>query len=160
MPTQTANHNLNVVSSLKTELLHATQGFKTTLELRSSKMKDQQEKKLTLADTSTLSPLTQMLPHSTPNSKEKFGTSSISTPPTKLFELSNPYALSALNNNNMNNNNINNNQFDGSNHSQQYQHQSSNLQQQQLMLIRPPVQYQYYDQRQESVDEVAKTIGN
>mmetsp|Transcript_13218 Transcript_13218/g.13696 ORF Transcript_13218/g.13696 Transcript_13218/m.13696 type:complete len:228 (-) Transcript_13218:217-900(-) len=103
MPNQTANHNLNVVSSLKTELLHATQGFKTTLELRSSKMKDQQEKKLTLAGTSTLSPLNHMLPTpSTINSKEKFGNSAMSTPPTKLFELSNPYALTNNNNNNNN----------------------------------------------------------
>lgn len=151
MPNQTANHNLNVVTSLKTELLQATKGFKTTLELRSSKMKDQHEKKITLAGTSTFSPLNQMLPSpsassSSNSSKDKFGNAAPPTPPTKLFELSNPYAL----NNNNNNNNMMS-QFDGSNHSQLQQ-------QQQLMLIRPPTQVQYYEQRQESVDEVARTI--
>ncbi len=72
MPNQAANHNLNVVSSLKTELMHATQGFKTALELRSSKMKDHQEKKISLTGTSTISPFNQMRgPPNTPTPPEK-----------------------------------------------------------------------------------------
>lgn len=137
MPNQAANHSLNVVSSLKTELLHATQGFKTALELRSTKIKDQQEKKFQLAGPSTISPLNQMRPPITP---EK---TTLAPQPSKVMALPSPYTQLSP-------------------YSQQTNQQDESVnprQQQQMMLIQPPVQYQYYEQRQEAVDEVTKTIG-
>lgn len=53
---QIASHSLNVVSQLKTELMLTTKGFQSVLELRSSKMKDQQQRKVELTGSSYLSP--------------------------------------------------------------------------------------------------------
>jgi hypothetical protein len=42
---QSANHSVKVVTQLKSELMVATQGFKEVLELRSNKLKDQQQRR-------------------------------------------------------------------------------------------------------------------
>jgi hypothetical protein len=139
MPNQAANHSLNVVSSLKTELMHATKGFKSALELRSTKMKDQQEKKFQLAGPSVISPLNQM------RTPEK---TSLSAHPSKPMALPSPYSQQ-----------LNPYSSDDQSHSRQIHQPQSQQQQQQMLLIQPPVQYQYYEQRQEAVDEVTKTIG-
>jgi syntaxin 5 len=54
---QSAEHNVKVVKSLKTDLMHATKGFKGVLEMRSSKMKDQQVRKVELTGKGVLSPM-------------------------------------------------------------------------------------------------------
>jgi syntaxin 5 len=144
---QAANHNSNVVASLKTELMHATQGFKTALELRSTKMKDQNEKKVMLAGTSNLSPMHQMR-----NSKPLEDRSSRPGPNTPsalpLLSMPNPYSThspyASLPP-------ADRSSTEGSRHNQQME--------QQLMLIQPPSQSQYYEQRQEAVTEVERSIG-
>jgi hypothetical protein len=143
IPNQAANHNLNVVSSLKTELLNATQGFKSALELRSIKMKDQQEKKYQLAGPSTISPLNQMRgPPVTPEKSMGMSSTKMTGLPSPYSQM-NPYSQQALSSE------------DRSLSREQHLQQ----QQQQMLLIQPPVQVQYYEQRQEAIDEVTKTIG-
>ena len=61
---QYANHNTKVVSHLKTELLHKTKDFKSVLEMRSSKMKGQQQRKVALTGTGALSPMKQFAANS------------------------------------------------------------------------------------------------
>jgi predicted RNase H-like nuclease (RuvC/YqgF family) len=56
---QYASHNTKVVSQLKTELMHKTKDFKNVLEMRSSKMKDQQQRKVELTGNGILSPMKQ-----------------------------------------------------------------------------------------------------
>ena len=56
---QSAAHNVKVVSALKTDLMHATKDFKSVLEARSSKMKDQQVRKVELTGNGVLSPMRQ-----------------------------------------------------------------------------------------------------
>jgi syntaxin 5 len=140
MANQAASHNLNVVSSLKSELLNATQGFKTALELRSIKMKDQQEKKYQLAGPSTISPLNQMRPP--PVTPEKV-TKLMTALPSPYSQM-NPYSRESA--------------LASDDRLSQLEHQP-HQQQQQMLLIQPPVQVQYYEQRQEAIDEVTKTIG-
>jgi len=53
---QLAQHTNFMVSNLKMGLLAATKEFKQTLEMRSSKMKDQQQRKVSLTGDSALSP--------------------------------------------------------------------------------------------------------
>jgi hypothetical protein len=134
MPNQAANHSLNVVSSLKTELMHATKGFKSALELRSTKMKDQQEKKFQLAGPRMISPL-----HQTRTPEKPTGSKPMALP--SPYQQLNPYSA------------------DDHSNSHQLQLPPQSQQQQQMLLIQPPIQYQYYEQRQEAVDEVTKTIG-
>lgn len=54
---QSADHNIKVVGGLKSDLMVATKGFKTILELRSSKMKDQQVRKVELIGKGGMSPM-------------------------------------------------------------------------------------------------------
>lgn len=54
---QASQHNSKVVGQLKSELMSATKDFKSVLELRSSKMKDQQQRKLELTGKGLLSPI-------------------------------------------------------------------------------------------------------
>jgi syntaxin 5 len=54
---QSSAHNNKVVSGLKTELMTTTKDFKSILELRSNKMKDQQIKKTELIGRGMLSPM-------------------------------------------------------------------------------------------------------
>lgn len=72
---QSSQHNSKVVSNLKSDLMSTTKDFKNVLELRSFKMKDQQQKKLELTGKGILSPM------KSENSSEKmrFGDSSSSS---------------------------------------------------------------------------------
>jgi syntaxin 5 len=54
---QSADHNIKVVGGLKSDLMQATKGFKSILELRSSKMKDQQVRKVELIGKGGMSPM-------------------------------------------------------------------------------------------------------
>ena len=56
---QATSHNGKVVSQLKTDLMHATKDFKTVLEMRSSKMKESQQRKVELTGNATVSPMRQ-----------------------------------------------------------------------------------------------------
>lgn len=51
---QASNHSLKIVGSLKTELMNATKDFKSVLEVRSTKIKDQEKRKLELTGNSAL----------------------------------------------------------------------------------------------------------
>lgn len=53
---QSGQHSVKVVSGLKSDLLTTTRDFKSVLELRSNKMKDQQLKKVQLTGRGVLSP--------------------------------------------------------------------------------------------------------
>ncbi|RYG97681.1 hypothetical protein EON65_52485, partial [archaeon] len=59
--TQSTQHHSKVVSGLKTELMTTTKDFKSVLELRSTKMKDQQQRKNDLVGKSVLSPMRDLL---------------------------------------------------------------------------------------------------
>lgn len=51
---QSASHNGNVVSQLKTDIIHATKDFKTVLDTRASKMKESQNRKEALTGKPTV----------------------------------------------------------------------------------------------------------
>ena len=51
---QSASHNGNVVSQLKTDIIHATKDFKTVLDTRASKMKESQNRKEALTGKQTV----------------------------------------------------------------------------------------------------------
>lgn len=167
---QVASHNLNVVTSLKSELMNTTKSFKSTLEMRSYKMKHQQEKKIHMAGKSTLSPMRQFkatqqnqtgadgelagkrgagsMGNSAMNSM--IAASPYSNPPpsatTSPYDPhSNPLRIS--------------NDHVSSHHQDPQQQQQHHQQPTQMMLLAPPAEVQYYDQRQQAVTEVEKTIG-
>lgn len=141
---QSAAHNIKVVSQLKTDLMYATKDFKTVLEVRSSKMKDQQVRKVELTGNGVLSPMRQF----TATNAQK-------------------------NNNNSNNSASSRGNGDpeagqsggGGNKGQYYTpytghgtEQQQQHQQQQLLLA-PPATQQYYESRERAVGEVESTIG-
>ena len=137
---QTSSHNIGVVTSLKSELMQATQGFKNALEMRSSKMKNQQERRVMLAGNGSLSPMRQFRA-SVNGSTEAHKTASPSPAPAPLPLMSSPYSASST----------------MATHTPL--HSNSGGSQQQMLLIQPPSHQQYYEQRQEAVSEVEKSIG-
>ena len=149
---QASNHNLNVVTSLKSELMNTTKTFKSALEMRSYKMKSQQEKKVQMAGKSTLSPMRQFQESQKSRSDGggKFGQPSSQTQANfgnaamKSMIASSPYNSSPYG---TNTNPLNDNQ------------QQETPPPSQMMLLAPPQEVQYYDQRQQAVTEVEKTIG-
>jgi syntaxin 5 len=147
---QSAEHNVKVVSHLKSDLMSTTKDFKTVLELRSSKMKDQQQRKVQLIGNSALSPLRQIEYSFYDNSKETSNTSSNTNEESPVkksnSQLPNPYSDSFHFNNNNNNNNSIPRSFE-------------NQQQQQQLLLAPIAETQYFDSREKAVTEVEKTIG-
>lgn len=137
---QASSYNSNVVTSLKSDLMKATKTFKNALEMRSHKMKSQQEKKIQMAGNSVLSPMRQFKA----NQQNHGGDSSDdrkngSVKTNRYHSLPNPYDSSS-----------------GNTPSNVY---GASPSQQQQMLLAPPAEVQYYEQRQEAVSEVEKTIG-
>lgn len=162
---QSSEHNSKVVGHLKSDLLNTTKDFKNILELRSSKMKDQQVRKVELIGKGTfLSPL-KSLPSTTqsrgPGSstlKETGKVESSSEASTASTETSSlvvrksqavgypsPYA----------------NFHDGSSSSGSRfkPFEQDQIHSQQQFLLAPIAETQYYDQREKAVSEVEKTIG-
>jgi syntaxin 5 len=147
---QASSHNLNVVTSLKSELMQTTKTFKTALEMRSYKMKHQQEKKIQMAGNSTLSPMRQFKATQKNQSGAGGGqdgtkmNANMSNSAMKSMIAASPYSNSAsppLSPYNQDHS-----------HPEQKQHA-------QMMLLAPPSEVHYYDQRQQAVTEVEKTIG-
>ena len=162
---QASSHNLNVVTSLKSELMNTTKTFKSALEMRSYKMKNQQEKKIQMAGNSTLSPMRQFKatqqnqsgagaggrggggrdgPFSQAPSPKNLGNTAM-----KSMIAASPYSASPYDNNS---------QGSTASNALPYQQQEG-PQSSQMMLLAPPAEVQYYDQRQQAVTEVEKTIG-
>ena len=133
---QVSAHGSSVVSQLKTGLMAATKDFKTALEIRSSKMKDTQNRKSQIVGSGMLSPLRLSTGgQATDRSSEKKLAATLPTPYNRPTEStpSDPGALAGASPSG----------FGG--------------QQQQLLLA--PVNLQYYESREVAVSEVEKTIG-
>jgi syntaxin 5 len=141
-----SSHNTKVVSQLKTGLMNATSNFKSVLELRSSKMKDQQIRKVELTGNGTLSPMKQFNASINTQQKQKQDFNANNDGKSENNPLLSPY-----NNfdSNINNNNNNNNQITT----------YGNSFNQQQLLLQPPTSAQYFETREAAVTEVEKTIG-
>jgi len=176
---QSASHNVTVVSQLKSELMNATKDFKSVLELRSSKMKDQQQKKVQLTGIGTLSPLRQ------------FAASSAVAQSNTTSNPMQPQTSGSSNPISYQNSNINGDDYTRlkSYPPSPYQMVSSEVGRvvvsvpsssstlsspapshlslnpgqpqymQQQLLLAPPATQQYFESREQAVTEVEKTIG-
>lgn len=164
---QSTEHNTKVVSHLKTDLMQTTKDFKQVLELRSSKMKDQQLRKVELIGKSSfLSPMktvplygadnqrtaaTERIDNASSSASSSSSSSSSSNTQESLSvrhaapqrAFMSPYMTSA---------------DDGSLQSHSLPHHHHQQQQQQLLLA-PIAESQYYDSREQAVSEVERTIG-
>jgi len=65
---QAASYSVNVVGQLRSDLMNKTKDFKSILEVRSSKMKNNQDRKVKLTGNAVMSPMRQLA--ATANSKE------------------------------------------------------------------------------------------
>lgn len=148
---QSANHNGTVVNQLKSDLMIATQDFKSVLEMRSIKMKEQTKRKVELTGNGILSPSKQLHASQIRQRKEggpKAGVN-MPNPYMDLMKKSamNPYASSSSS--------ITSNSSSSSNVDLEEQ---TALITQQLLVSPPSVEGQYYDSRERAVTEVEKTI--
>lgn len=128
---QSASHNVKVVGQLKADLMNATKDFKNVLEVRSSKMKGQIQRKVELTGTGTLSPMRHFNATSKSDLKQN---SSNKIPDLGNTDINTPYSSSP-----------------GT--------QMAFTGQQQQLLLAPPANNQYYEAREQAVTEVEKTIG-
>lgn len=161
---QSSEHNVKVVSHLKTDLMHTTKDFKTVLELRSSKMKDQQVRKFEIIGKGVLSP-TKLIDSATMENLEKkkasnsASSSQSSSNSMTLTVPSKPKFISPYNNEHSN---TSYNNFSGNGRfTSPYSSSSSgpdSLMEQQLLLD-PVAENQYFDAREKAVTEVEQTIG-
>lgn len=173
---QSAEHSVKVVSHLKTDLMHATKDFKSVLEMRSSKMKDQQARKVELIGKGMLSPLKGL---------EAATASSSSTRNGKIGPAGNSAMQAAVQRDGIAGANLAASDKNGlvarksgatkplpSPYMMPYNASSASdgrfssgvlevsaQQQQQQLLLDPIAETQYYDAREKSVTEVEKTIG-
>ena len=129
---QAANYSLNVVGQLRSELMSTTKDFKSILEMRSSKMKDNQDRKVKLTGNAALSPMRQ-LTASADHSKEMHLQSG-------KAQFYNPYLVAESAN--------------------LLESGGRGLASEQQLLLAPPnATQQYYEAREVAVNEVEKTIG-
>jgi syntaxin 5 len=156
---QSAKHNVSVVSHLKTDLMNATKNFKTALEERQSKMKNQQVRKAELAGKGNLSPMRIMQEankaaaksngHNSFESLNGNGSKNNSIVALRKqksggLNFQSPYGqLPDLYGNNANSTHIT----------------QGEERQQQTQFLLAPINNQYFDQREKAVTEVEKTIG-
>lgn len=160
--TETANqasqHNAKVVSQLKGDLMSTTKDFKSVLELRSSKMKDQQQRKLELTGKGILSPLRAIEASNTGLVQRHKG------------PLPTPYTFSNNNNNNTNlprdpyssfqNNSSSSSSKTAGVEAVEEGGWSAQQQETQQLLLEPlSASNIYYESREQAVTEVEKTIG-
>eukprot|EP01038_Epipyxis_sp_PR26KG_P010229 gene10229-13761_t len=145
---QSIAHNDKVVSHLKSDLKVAANDFKNVLELRSSKMKDQQQRKMEIGGKGSLSPFRQIessLISNNNGSNTKLSAQQQSNNKNGSSKFASPYAdfsntkMAAYNGNSM--------------------PYAFEQQQQQQLLLPPIADNQYYDAREKAVTEVEKTIG-
>lgn len=163
-PTQSAQHNTKVVSQLKSDLLSTTKGFKTVLELRSNKMKDQQQRKVELVGKSMLSP-SRFIEESSTAGTTAPSSSSSSTMMESNSSFLNQSSSSALVRRNkkpvlMNPyaNFADEGGGGGGNHISVGQQEEQRLQHKGLLLEPISSDHQYFDAREQAVTEVEKTI--
>ena len=166
--TQANNHSLKIVGSLKTELMNATKDFKSVLEVRSTKIKDQEKRKLELTGNSALA---LAMTASTPNMKS---IRKQNNPTTGEHDSGNTSQMRHRFNNHLpspyHDINSTNTPMNGKfNPSLDLESSSSttsgstsitinNSENQQLLLAPPPATLQYYESREQAVTEVEKTI--
>jgi len=139
-----AAHNSKVVSQLKTDLMHATKDFKTVLEVRSSKMKDQQVREVELTGNGVLSPMRQF---TATNHALKAGGDGESSGGSGVGGSFGGGGVSGAGG--------------GGTHKQQYYtpYYSDQQSSQQQLLLAPPSTQQYYESREKAVGEGESTIG-
>lgn len=125
---QAASYSVNVVGQLRSDLMNKTKDFKSILEVRSSKMKTNQDRKVKLTGNAIMSPMRQLAATST-HSKE------LHVSPQKS-QFYNPYSDTDAND----------------------LETGSSREQQQLLLAPPSESLQYYESREQAVNEVQKTI--
>lgn len=172
---QSSQHNSKVVSHLKSDLMNTTKSFKSILELRSNKMRDQQQRKVELVGKSLLSPTRIMEgekggggnhPSSAPPPPSS--SSSSSTTQHESFLNASTSSSSALTRRNQKKSlpNPYANPYaaassdEGGSHNTAISHMEENRQQSQHLLLEPlAAEGQYYDAREQAVTEVEKTIG-
>jgi syntaxin 5 len=162
---QSAAHNVKVVSHLKTDLMHTTKDFKSVLEMRSSKMKDQQVRKVELTGKGVLSPMRAIAAREQQQQKAADGNGSrgvsfgadtangnggLAHRPPQRSKLPSPYGNQLYGDYN-NNNNSSSNQFGGD--------VETPSEHQQLLLDPIGAESQYFDARERAVTEVERTIG-
>ena len=154
---QLTSHNVTVVSQLKTELMNATKDFKSVLEMRSSKMKDQQQKKVQLTGVGTLSPMRQFTASAAAQAyqQQNLKHGEDSGPPRQLYGTSafpmSPYSQIPPSDD------TRNSHSSTSSTPQNFPVQQQYWQQQQLLLA-PPATQQYFEAREQAVSEVEVTI--
>ena len=142
---QSSSHSSNVVNQLKSELMNTTKDFKTILEIRSTKIKDQQKRKVELTGNSNHAMTSVM---STP-SKGNHNNDSSNNNRIVPFVPSTPYDL-VPSSSSSTTNTLTHRKFN-------YQDLSQN-EEQQVLLVMPPSNMQYYESREQAVTEVEKTI--
>jgi hypothetical protein len=157
---QSAAHNVKVVSHLKTDLMHATKDFKTVLEMRSCKMKDQQVRKVELIGKGMLSPMRNIPPppqqqNKTPSKTGDGGfiaesNSLVKRTPVNANRLPTPYGMQPY---------ADQSGGGGGNNRFSTSHGLEMQSQQQQLLLDPIAENQYFDARERAVTEVEKTIG-
>lgn len=164
---QSAAHNVKVVSHLKTDLMHATKDFKSVLEMRSSKMKDQQVRKVELTGKGVLSPMRALVPREqqqqgqaasktggvsfADNTNGGSGGLAHRNPHNQKPKLPSPYADSLYGDSN-GKHGSNFQQFGGGDLESAGEHQ-------QLLLDPIGAESQYFEARERAVTEVERTIG-
>ena len=124
---QAASYSVNVVGQLRSDLMNKTKDFKSILEVRSSKMKNNQDRKVKLTGNAIMSPMRQLAATSAHASELH-----VSPQKSKFY---NPYSDSDAN-----------------------AMESGSAAEQQLLLAPPSESLQYYESREQAVNEVQKTI--
>lgn len=158
-----SQHNSKVVGHLKADLMNTTKDFKSVLEMRSFKMKDQQQRKVELTGKGLLSPTNAfenanpyktIAASSSSSSSAAAGSGQDADPSsTASNALTKRHAKKALPSPYANNDDI------SSNHRYTGNHMEDNQQEQQQLLLEPIGNSQYYEAREQAVTEVEKTIG-
>jgi syntaxin 5 len=153
---QSSNHSLKVVSQLKSDLMTATKDFKNVLEIRSSKIKDQQKRKAELTGNAGLAIAVTPMKSFQPSSSSS---SSLSSNAMNMIETNglhhrlngfssapSPYHTIPLEDDDRKPNNS----------TAVVSFRGEGLQQH--LLVAPPANLQYYESREQAVTEVEKTI--
>lgn len=156
---QSINHYSKVVSQLKADLMSSTKDFKSVLETRSIKMKDQQQKKVQLTGVGTLSPLRQFAASAAQQAQAQAQTTQTqnrNTAPDTDVALrrsgsagfpQSPYTQLPTDDLNSSQKSTGMGSFPVQ---PQYQNQ---------LLLAPPATQTYFESREQAVTEVEKTIG-
>lgn len=151
-------HNVKVVSHLKTDLMHTTKDFKTVLEMRSSKMKDQQVRKVELTGKGMLSPTRAIAaikppPHQQTDSKATTKSSFLNQESSAVMrtpaksKLPSPYGAQPYGD------------FNHNNYGTPGDMEGGGGSETQQLLLDPIAESQYFDARERAVTEVERTIG-